>query len=322
MLQIIFFIIILLFSSNSFAQTYQQGQVPAFLQNEASQNPVQQTGSSPAFLQKEQEEQLYMQQLQLQQQQQNQYNYQSADPNNSSGAVTLPPAAYQPAPGDTPAFVIQEQNQAGQPPAAAEQSTLKTNQKEDIIQINFSDEQYKPEQDEVTPLNTEQATQYNTEIQQSGQVEAAPTTELQEGARFEGEKPQTTQQNEQTKQQQLQAKEKQVTENAIPEPEKTTTNMLRIQYSKEAIELAEKDKKTLLSTVILLKQNKQQKILIKSYTSSRDSGADARRIGLMRVISIRDYLMKQGIDFSRTEVKVMEPGLNKEDLDYIDIDKI
>ncbi len=242
--------------------------------------------------------------------------------NNSSGAVTLPPAAYQPAPGDTPAFVIQEQNQAGQPPAAAEQSTLKTNQKEDIIQINFSDEQYKPEQDEVTPLNTEQATQYNTEIQQSGQVEAAPTTELQEGARFEGEKPQTTQQNEQTKQQQLQAKEKQVTENAIPEPEKTTTNMLRIQYSKEAIELAEKDKKTLLSTVILLKQNKQQKILIKSYTSSRDSGADARRIGLMRVISIRDYLMKQGIDFSRTEVKVMEPGLNKEDLDYIDIDKI
>ena len=334
MLQIIFTLIILLFSSSSFAQSYQQGDVPAFLRNEAQQNrnyqqPQQQQvqdGSVPAFLQKESEEQQMYQQQMQQLQQQSPFNYQSADPNSTS--YTLPPAVYQPAPGDTPAFLLQQQQQGQEvQPQPEQEQNFNSQRKEDTIQINFSDDQYKAEE-EVTPLNKEEAKEYNKEVKQQ---EGAAATEIPEGAKFVGDvnpsqpaeqviQPQTT-----TEEKPLEegiVAEKQIATQAVPEPVKAEQNLIRISYAQEVTELSEKDKTSLLTVVRLLKSNKSQKVVLKANTSERDVGVSADKIGLMRVISIRDFLMKQGVDFSQTEVRVENSNRNKENLDYIDIDKI
>ncbi len=332
MLRIAVVLFLLTLSLNSYAQ-----EVPAFLRAEAQQNPQtlpasmqggNNPGSEPAFLQQErleqqQQQQQYQQQLQQINAQQNQYQYQSAAPDATTTNV-MPPAIYQPAPGDVPAFMQQEQQQIQaqqqqqqmpqqtEPASMQNQADIKTNQKEDVIQINFSDDQYKQE-DEVTPLNSDQAKQYNTQVQQQNAPEKNPTTELKEGAVY------TPPENTARKQDEKAAL---AAKNTVPEPEKATTNLLRINFNKDEKELSDADKKALLSTVMSLKTDKTQRILIKSYTSNRETGADTRRIGLLRVINIRDYLMKQGIDFSRTDVNIVGPELNKEDLDYIDIDKI
>jgi outer membrane protein OmpA-like peptidoglycan-associated protein len=358
MLQVIFILLILIFSSDSFAQSYQPGQVPAFLQNEAVQNnqppaslhggmpgamnqgqpvaqPIQQQQPQaqyyqpgqapvPAFLQQEQQQQQLQEQQQYQQQmqqiqQQPQYNYQSADPNSSQ--FTLPPAVYQPAPGEVPAFVNQEQNPQA---TATDDQPLKTNEKEDTIEINFSDDQYKAGE-EVTPLNKEQAIQYNTEIKENTE-DAVPTTEIPEGAKFEGENPQLpangTEKAVLNENQENALKEESAAKAAIPEPARTESNVLRISFPKDDTELSDKDKSGLISVVRLLKINKSNKVILKAYTSPRDLGLSADKIGLMRVISIRDFLMKQGVDFSQTEVRVLNTPKNIGDLDYIDIDKI
>ncbi len=311
----------------SFAQS---ANVPAFLQDEAMRSQYQQqliqqqqfqqqnpNASIPEFVQKEQEEQ---QQYQLQllqlQQQQNQYNYQSADP-NAAPVVAAPPMMHEPAPGDTPAFLTQPQNHEPQ----EEAQTLKTNKKEDIIQINFSDDQYKAEE-EVTTLNKDQATQYNTEVKNTEENPAH--AEIPEGAKFEGEAKAEVPAGAATATAvpAEAEKEKQIENTAVPEPHKSQTNIMRITYSQEVTELSEKDKASLLAVVRLLKTNKAQKILITANTSERDLGVSADKIALMRVIGIRDFLMKQRVDFSQTEVKVKSANKNKEDLDYIDIDKI
>lgn len=336
MLQVILTLFIFLFSTAAIAQPqYQDEDVPAFLKQEAQQGQYgvvpgsmqgQQPASAvPAFMMNAEERMQMQQQQQIQQQQQmlqqqNQYNYQSADPN--SGVFTLPPAVYQPAPGDVPAFIQNGDNQ----PAQAEKVNFQANKKEDTIQINFSEDQYKAEQDEVTPLNQEQAKKYNTEVEtQNSQGTGESTEEIPEGARFEGQN-KTTEGNAPVTQEQTNAQnaaeEKQAMQETVPEPVKATTNMLRVSYSKEGIDLTEKDKSALLPVVRLLKSNKQQKILLKAYTSERDLGADPRKVGLMRIIGVREFLMKQGVNFSQTDVRVIEPELNKEDLDYIDIDKI
>jgi len=265
----------------------------------------------PAFLQREDQTQ-YQQQMQ-QIQRQPQYNYQSADPN--SATYTLPPAVYQPAPGDTPAFIAQPQDQ--QP---TDDQTLKTNEKEDVIQINFTDDQYKS-QDEVTPLNKDEAIKYNNEVKQQQQQNAP--TEIPEGAVYDASQVRegaiSPSVNDATANKE---KEKQLEKTSVPEPKKAQSNIMRINYSQEVTELSDKDKASLLEIVRLLKNNRSQKILIISNTSERDIGVSAEKISLMRVIAIRDYLMKQGVDFSQTEVKVKPPERNKENLDYIDIDKI
>ncbi len=326
MLQIIFTILIFSFSTDVMAQS-----IPAYLRQEAAQGQgglqqqPQDVNSLPAFLRNNEQERLELQQQQQFQQQmiqpQDQYNYQSADPD--SGVFTLPPAVYQPTPGAVPAFIREEQS--GSKPKS-DDVDLRTNKKEDVIQINFTEDQYKAEQQgEVTTLDKEQATKYNTEIQKNTEDAGESTEEIPEGARFEGQteidptKAAAADKNDTEKKAE---QERQAISETTPEPAKAATNLMRLSYSKEETELSEKDKTNLLTIVRLLKSNKQQKISLKAYTSARDLGADPRKMGLTRIIGIREFLMKQGVNFSQTEVKVIEPELNKEDLDYIDIDKI
>lgn len=318
MLQIIGSLLIILSSTSAFAQYYQDGNVPAFLRNEAAQNqqfqPQSFQGSStPAFLQAEQEQQ---QQLQMQAAgQENTLNYQSADPNSAS--YILPPSNIQNT-GDEPAFLQQEkteqvqENNTTNPTALAEdteQAVSNQNQNEDenVIRINFSEDEYKPEE-EVTEVKKEQ-----TETAEKPQEEATEAAELAEGAKL-------------TEEEQKAIKDKKESENidkaAILEPEKAVKNLVRINYDKNKIALADNDKSALNSIVAMLKADKNKKIRIKSFTSSDDFNNDYKRIGLQRVINIRDYLMKQGVNFSQTEVKVYGSEKNKEALDYIDIDKI
>jgi hypothetical protein len=330
MLQVIFTIIILFSSNTVFAQS---DDVPAFLREEAErdqnlqrlneqyqqqlyqqqqpqsllyQQPIN-GGDVPAFIQKEQEEQqLYQQQIQ-QLQQQPQYNYQSADPNSET--YTLPPAVYQPAPGDVPAFISQQPQTSEEQPVVAEpeKQFKPMDSSEDAIQINFSDDQYKPKE-EITDPTKDEATQYNnTDVKQ--EEPAVIHSEIPEGAKYE-------------KEDATEATKVEVESTAIPVEDKKETNVLRISYSQEVTELADKDKASLLAVVRLLRSNKSQKVLITANTSERDIGVSTDKIGLMRIIGIRDFLMKQGVDFSQTEVKVNNVQKNKDNIDYIDIDKI
>lgn len=340
MLQIILTLTIFFVSTSVSAQNYQDGQnVPAFLRDEATKNQYgnyqiqyqqyqensqnQQGNKEPAFLKMEKQQQIqYQQQLQQIQTKQSQYQYQSADP--SSGSFTLPPATYQAAPGDKPYFLIQQDENKNIQTQNINVPTVKTNKKEDVIQINFSDDQYKSEE-EVTPLNKEQATQYNSEVDQNTESEAV-SSELKEGEKFETDTNQLQKTEVVNSEPDTNQKAKQEEQNEIktvvPEPNKSHDNILRISYNKDDIDLKDDDKKAIINAANLLKQNKSLKILLKSFVSSRGSKSDANKIGLLRVINIRDYLMRQGVDFSRTEVKIIEPELNKEELDYIDIDKI
>lgn len=317
MLQVIFFSFALIFSFDAFAQN-----VPAYLRNESGQPlqqvPQQDTSNLPAFLRNNSQERQELEQQRQYQQQiqpQEQYNYQSADPN--SGIFTLPPSEEQQPVSAVPAFIQQEQNGEQQP---QEDVNLRTNKKEDVIQINFSEDQYKPEseQSEVETLNKEEATKYNSEVQPTEQSTEVAAEGIKEGETAKGEDIASAEKDKLKKAEE----EKNALVQSVPEPAKALANIMRINYSKEAIELTEKDKTDLLSVVKLLKSNKQQKVLIRSYTSERELGNDPRKVGLMRIIAVREFLMRQGVNFSQTEVKVIDPVLNKEDLDYIDIDKI
>jgi outer membrane protein OmpA-like peptidoglycan-associated protein len=328
MLQVAILLLVLLFSKPSLAQYYQDGNVPAFLRDEAAQNQLGaqqqfqpqsfQGGSQPAFLQAEQEQQLQIQA----QQQENTLNYQSADPNSVS--YTLPPTT-QENPSEQPDFLQQEKvEQAATPstnadvatstePSNTAQATTEENKNpnENVIRINFSDDEYKPEE-EVTEVKKEQPKENET-VSQQVQEENTESTELAEGAKL-------------TEEEQKALKEKKEAENiekaAVEEPKKKETNIIRINYDKAKTELADNDKSALNAVIAMLKSDKNKKIRIKSYTSSDDFNNDFRRVGLQRVINIRDYLMKQGVNFSQTEVKVYGSEKNKEGLDYIDIDKI
>ncbi len=277
-----------------------QDNVPAFLRNEAVRQQYehqravpQQNNNVPAFMQMEMQQQ--------------QFNYQSANPD--SDVFTLPPVQYNPAQGEVPAFMVQQPVQ----PAPQEVQPVRTDSTEDAIRINFSEDQYK-EDEEVTTLTPDQAMQYNTEAAVKEEKPQAESEEAEEGV---AAAPAVDKQ----KQEEIE-KEKQAEKQAVPEPKKSSTNLMRISYSHEATELADNDKQQLLALVRELRGNNNSRILIKSYTSESDIGADVRRVGLLRIIGIREYLMKQGVDFSRTEARVLDGAKNKEGLDYIDIDKI
>ena len=286
-----------------------------------------------------------MQQQQLQQLQapQYQYQYQSSDPNNKS--YILPPSSYQPAPGDVPAFVKEEQKklhqnfeeiQSQQENKEQEQNVI-TNKKEDVIQINFSDDN--AANIGVTTLDKEQAEKYNSEIQQSQEKPENNTNELTEGSKYGGTKSSNdskiqedisysnegkieTLEDEQ-KRQEIKIQEKQLTKIGIQEPTKSENNLLRIVFAKDSLELSEKDKNSLQSIIVSkLKSDKNYRIIIKSYSSGNDLGLNSNRNALLRVISLREFLIKQGINFSQTETKILSSDHNKEDIDYIDIDKI
>jgi outer membrane protein OmpA-like peptidoglycan-associated protein len=325
MLQVVVSLLVILYSFPGFAQYYQDGNVPAFLRNEAAQNqpfdqPLNQQqfqpqsfqgGSQPAFLQAEQEQQ---QQLQIQaNQQENTLNYQSADPNSET--FTLPPSDVQQNSSDEPAFLQQEkvektQDNNNQTPTETNSETSSVsqsnNEDENVIRINFSDDEYKPEE-EITEVKE------GDKQEENNNQEISEPAELAEGDKISDED-------------HKQLKEKQESENiekaAVLAPEKTSRNLIRINYDKNKVALADNDKSALNAVVAMLKADKNKKIRIKSFTSADFFNNDYRRIGLQRVINIRDYLMKQGVNFSQTEVKVYGSEKNKEGLDYIDIDKI
>lgn len=81
------------------------------------------------------------------------------------------------------------------------------------------------------------------------------------------------------------------------------------------------DQQTVLKTDILpfLKKNEAARLQILSFASATGTSSDARRLSLSRALSVRSYLLEQGIDPSRMDVRAMGSNTAETPVDRVDL---
>lgn len=101
---------------------------------------------------------------------------------------------------------------------------------------------------------------------------------------------------------------------------KSGSNLLRIKFDKSQSTLSDADVKAIDSMLKIL-GDPNQKIKVKSYANKDDGEQKARETAIQRMLNLRKNLIGMGFDISNANFFVFGGDGNKQNLDYIDIDK-
>ena len=117
-------------------------------------------------------------------------------------------------------------------------------------------------------------------------------------------------------------KEDSVVSKAVPNKELTevnrNSNKILISFNPEDKELQEKEILKLNKIIRIMKLNKNQRLELTAY-SSDNSASKARRMSLMRALSIRSFLIKRGVGSNKLNVKALGNNTSMGPVDRVDI---
>ena len=99
---------------------------------------------------------------------------------------------------------------------------------------------------------------------------------------------------------------------------KRNSNKILVSFNPEDKELQEKAVLKLNKIVRIMNLNKNQRLELTAY-SSEDSASKARRMSLMRALTIRSFLIKRGISRSKLNVKALGNNTGIGPVDRVDI---
>ena len=99
---------------------------------------------------------------------------------------------------------------------------------------------------------------------------------------------------------------------------KPNSNKILVSFNPEDKELQEKAVLKLNKIVRIMNLNKNQRLELTAY-SSEDSASKARRMSLMRALTIRSFLIKRGISSSKLNVKALGNNTGIGPVDRVDI---
>ncbi len=106
-----------------------------------------------------------------------------------------------------------------------------------------------------------------------------------------------------------------------PEPQKNDNNLMRIKYKNNNVNLTSDDILALSSMLKLAEQNNTNQIKVKSFASLEETPQKTRQKAIIRVLSLKDELLKNSFDFDKKADVFIYPAVSKSGSDYIDIDK-
>ena len=99
---------------------------------------------------------------------------------------------------------------------------------------------------------------------------------------------------------------------------KRNSNKILVSFNPEDKELQEKAVLKLNKIVRIMNLNKNQRLELTAY-SSEDSASEARRMSLMRALTIRSFLIKRGISSNKLNVKALGNNTGMGPVDRVDI---
>ncbi|HCR85270.1 MAG TPA: hypothetical protein DIV86_01180 [Alphaproteobacteria bacterium] len=102
---------------------------------------------------------------------------------------------------------------------------------------------------------------------------------------------------------------------------KSDKNLLRITYEKDIFSLSDVDKIAIDSMVKMADENKVTELVISTFASKRQSAQKEREFALLRALKLREYLKSNKFNVDKVVYKVVESRNNKDNVDYIDVDK-
>lgn len=114
-------------------------------------------------------------------------------------------------------------------------------------------------------------------------------------------------------------------EEALPwvsdkEAPKSNLNLIRIKFNKGQKDLSEEDEKAVEAMLKIL-GDPDQRIKIKSYANDGAGDQKSREMAMQRMLNLRQSLIDAGFDISNANFFAFGSKGNKQNLDYIDIDK-
>jgi outer membrane protein OmpA-like peptidoglycan-associated protein len=96
--------------------------------------------------------------------------------------------------------------------------------------------------------------------------------------------------------------------------------ILSLEYLPKMTEL-QSDQRTTLKTEIIprLNQKQNERLQIHAYAEGAETGSDARRVSLARALALRAYLLENGVDPSRIDVRALGNNTTETPIDRVDL---
>ncbi len=104
------------------------------------------------------------------------------------------------------------------------------------------------------------------------------------------------------------------------EAPKSGNNLIRIKFTENQKALSDEDENALVSMLNII-GDANQKVKITSYADGNMGDQRAREIAMQRTLNLREKLVKHGFNVDDAKFFVFGAESNKQNLDYIDIDK-